>query len=269
MNELANGVPRGPSPSGDGTDSLPTIDIAGVPVHDITFAETVKLISGWVVLGSGGTVSTPNVDHVIKAHRQADFRAALLKMRLRVPDGMGIVYGSRIAGSPLRGTVTGRLLPEALVAAVGPSTTFAFLGGRPGVAEEAGRALERKGARIAAAMAPGMGFVVGSEEDAELTRRLQESGAGVVFVCLGAPLQELWMARHAADLGAVLVGVGAAVDVLAGRSRSAPAWMTRHGLEWAYRLFHEPRRLARRYLRDDPRFFLWMLRQRFSRRGTR
>jgi N-acetylglucosaminyldiphosphoundecaprenol N-acetyl-beta-D-mannosaminyltransferase len=74
------------------------------------------------------------------------------------------------------------------------------------------------------------------------------------------------MARHASELPAVLVGVGAAVDVIAGRSPSAPAWMTRRGIEWAFRLVHEPRRLARRYLWDDPRFFWWMVRQR-ARRG--
>ncbi len=245
--------------------TLASVDIVGVPIHNVTFDETVKLIAGWVADGSHGTVCTPNADHVVKAHRQPDFRAALLSMRLRVPDGMGIIYGSRIAGTPLKGTVTGRLLPEALVAELGPSVRFAIFGGRPGVAEAAGRALERQGARMVAALAPGMGFAVGSDEDSELTRRLRESGAEVIFVCLGAPGQELWMARHASELPAVLIGVGAAVDVLAGRSRPAPAWMTRLGVEWAFRLYHEPRRLGRRYVWDDPRFFWWMLRERAHR----
>jgi len=242
-----------------------SVDLAGVPVHNLTFNEAVKLISGWVGDGSGGTVYTPNVDDVVKANRQPDFRAALLSMKLRVPDGMGIVYGSKIAGSPLRGTVTGRLLPEALAASLGPAVGVAFFGGKPGVAEAAARNLEGKGARIAAALAPGMGFVIGSDEDKELTDRLRDSGAGIVFVCLGAPRQALWMARHAGELPGVLIGVGAAVDVLAGQSPSAPRWMTRLGLEWAFRLYHEPRRLTRRYLWDDPRFFWWMLQQRFRR----
>jgi exopolysaccharide biosynthesis WecB/TagA/CpsF family protein len=249
--------------------AVPSVDIAGIPIHNVTFDETVKLIAGWVADGSGGTVSTPNADYVVKANREPDFRNAILSTRLRVPDGMGIVYGSRIAGTPLRGTVTGRLLPEALVAALGSKTGIAIFGGRPGVAEAAGRTLERQGARIAAALAPGMGFVVGSDEDIELTRRLRESGAGVIFVCLGAPRQELWMAAHASELSAVLIGVGAAADVLAGRSRPAPPWMTRVGVEWAFRLYHEPRRLGRRYVWDDPRFFWWMLRQRADRRQRR
>ena len=257
--------PAGPAPAGSAAPP-PTVNIAGIPIHNVTFDEAVALIAGWAADGSGGYVYTPNVDDVVKTHRLPDFKRAVLGARLRVPDGMGIVYGSRIAGSPLKGTVTGRLLPEALAKALGPTAGFAFFGGKPGVAEEAAQVLAGKGARIAAALAPEMGFVVGSDEDTRLTAQLRESGAGVIFVCLGAPRQALWMERHAGELSAVLLGVGAAVDVLAGRSSSAPAWMTRLGVEWLYRLVHEPRRLGRRYLWDDPRFFLWMLRQRFSRR---
>lgn len=246
--------------------AISSVDIAGVPIHNVTFDEVVKLICGWVADGTGGTVCTPNVDHIVKAHRQPDFLAALMKMRLRVPDGMGIVYGSRIAGTPLRGTVTGRLLPEALAVALGPSTEFAFFGGRPGVAEAAGRAFEKRGVHVSAALAPRMGFVVGSDEDLELTRQLSDSKPGVIFVCLGAPRQELWMARHASEFKGVLIGVGAAVDIIAGKSPPAPLWMTRLGVEWAFRLLHEPRRLTPRYIVDDPRFFWWMLRARANRK---
>lgn len=159
-------------------------------------------------------------------------------------------------------------MPEALAAALGTTTGFAFFGGRPGVAEGAARALESRGARIVAALAPGMDFVVGSDEDLELTRRLRESNPGVIFVCLGAPRQEMWMARHASEFKGVLIGVGAAVDILAGKSPPAPRWMTRLGVEWAFRLAHEPRRLTPRYIMDDPRFFWWMLKER-AHRGQR
>jgi N-acetylglucosaminyldiphosphoundecaprenol N-acetyl-beta-D-mannosaminyltransferase len=202
----------------------------------------------------------------VKARHLPEFRAALLGMRLRVPDGMGIVYGSRLAGSPLKSTVTGRRLPEALVSALGPSVDLALFGGKPGVAAAAGEALAAAGAHVVAALAPRMGFAVGSDEDRELTDQLRQSGARIIFVCLGAPRQAVWMDRHADELApAVLVGVGAAVDVLARRQPVAPTWMTRVGLEWAFRLVHEPRRLAPRYLRDDPRFFWWMFRQRVGR----
>jgi exopolysaccharide biosynthesis WecB/TagA/CpsF family protein len=262
-------APQTPGSEAIDESAIPSVDIAGLPIHNVSFDQAVTLITRWASDGSGGTVYTPNVDDVVKAHRQADFRAAVMRMRLRVPDGMGVIYGSRIAGTPLRGTVTGRLLPEALAAALGPSVGIAIFGGKPGAAQAAGRVLESKGAHIAAALAPEMGFVVGSEEDLRLTKQLKDSGAGLIFVCLGAPRQALWMARHAAELPAVLVGVGAAVDVLAGKSPSAPAWMTRLGVEWAFRIYHEPRRLTPRYLWDDPRFFWWMIQERAERRRAR
>jgi len=236
-------------------------------VHDITFAETVAAILAWAADGSGGYVCTPNVDHVVRARRDPQFRAATLGARLRVPDGMGIVYGARAAGRPLRGTVTGRLLPEAVASggeATGPPV--ALLGGQPGAASRAADRLRAGGGSVTAALEPSMDFRLDSPEDEAMVAALRDSGARVVFVGLGAPKQELWMARHAADLpGAVLVGIGQAIDVLGGVASAAPPWMTRIGLEWAYRLAHDPRRLARRYLWDDPRFFWWMLRSRRSR----
>jgi N-acetylglucosaminyldiphosphoundecaprenol N-acetyl-beta-D-mannosaminyltransferase len=246
----------------------PAIDIAGISVHNVTFEQAVDLIVGWAREGSGGYVYTPNVDDVVKARRLPEFRAAVLGARLRVPDGMGIIYGSRLLGTPLKGTVTGRLLPEAIVRALaGQPPGVAFFGGRPGVADAAAQAISAQGGLVSAALGPPMGFVVGSAGDVALVARLRESGAGVVFVSLGAPKQALWMARHADELPrAVLVGVGAAIDVLAGRVPAAPAWMTRVGLEWAFRLGNEPGRLARRYLIEDPRFFWWVLRQRWGRR---
>lgn len=248
-----------------------SVDILGIPVHRVTFAETVRLIVSWAREGSGGYVCTPNVDFIVKSRRLADFRSALLGARLRVPDGMGIIYGSRILGRPLAGTVTGRLLPEGIVAAsAGDAVRLAFLGGRPGVAQAAGRNLERQGGTVVATLAPPMGFQVGSPEDEDMTRTLRERGSQIIFVSLGAPKQAYWMARHAADLpAAVLVGVGGAVDVLAGVSPKPPAWMTRLGFEWMFRLVHDPRRLARRYLLDDPRFFYWVARDRVSRRRLR
>ncbi len=242
-----------------------TVMIAGVPVHDVTFDEAADLIAGWGSQGSGGYVYTPNVDDIVKAAKMPAFRSAVLGARLRVPDGMGIVYGARIAGTHLRGTVTGRKLPMAVGQRLaGKGEGIALFGGPPQTAELAAASLAQQGVRVADAFGPPMGFQVGSRDDAAATERLRASGAKVVFVGLGAPKQALWMERRARDLdGAVLVGVGAAIDVLAGRIAQAPDWTTRIGLEWAFRLAVEPRRLARRYLVDDPRFFWWMLRQRW------
>lgn len=230
-------------------------------MDSLTFDATVATIARWAEEASGGYVCTPNVDHIVKARREPAFRAAVLGARLRVPDGMGIVYGSRLARRPLQGTVTGRLLPEAVGRELGfKGLAIGLFGGVTGVASAAAASLTSRGSIVSAAISPSMTFEVGSAEDVELVAQLRSSNARALFVGLGAPKQELWMAAHSADLSdTVLVGVGAALDVLAGRLNAAPRWMTRLGLEWLYRLAHEPTRLARRYLWDDPRFFGWMI----------
>jgi N-acetylglucosaminyldiphosphoundecaprenol N-acetyl-beta-D-mannosaminyltransferase len=122
------------------------------------------------------------------------------------------------------------------------------------------------GLQIAAAISPPTPLHIASQADQQAVAALREAAPDVVFVSLGAPRQEIWMERHAAELnGAVLVGVGAALDIVAGRFREAPRWLTRVGLEWLFRLAQEPRRLARRYLLDDPRIFVWAVRARLGR----
>jgi N-acetylglucosaminyldiphosphoundecaprenol N-acetyl-beta-D-mannosaminyltransferase len=238
-------------------------EIAGIPYQDIGFEETVRSIIDWARRGERRYVCTPNVDYVVRSHREPRFRDAIIRADLRVPDGMWVIYGSRLAGRPLRSSVTGRLLPQAVVKQMADDQLpIALFGGPPGVADRAAQRLAAAGADVVAAFGPGMGFVVGSTEDTDAVARLRDSGARIVFVGLGAPKQEEWMLRHRDELDAVLVGIGAGLDVLAGRVREAPRWMTRVGAEWLFRLAQEPRRLARRYLLDDPRFLWWMLRER-------
>lgn len=263
---------RGPAQAAHGPDSGSdqNVVLAGIPIDDIGMRGTAERIVAWSQDGSFGIVCTPNVDYLVRARRDPEFRAAILKARVRVPDGMGIIYGARLAGTRLRHTVTGRLLPKAVVeAADGEQVPIALFGAAPGVAERAAIALRAAGGNVVEAFGPKMGFVVGSAEDEEATARLAISGARVIFVGLGAPKQEAWMAVHEHELKSVLVGIGAGLDIIGGRVAEAPRWMTRLGLEWAFRLVHEPQRLARRYLVDDPPFFWWMIRARFSRRDSR
>ena len=248
----------------------PVTEIAGIGFHDIGPRETVRRIVERGRLGQAGYVCTPNVDYVVRSQRDPAFRAALLGADIRVPDGMWVIYGSRLAGRPLKASVTGRLLPGAVIAEMGDrQLPMALFGGPPGVAERAAGRLRAAGAVLVDAFGPSMRFVIGSDEDAGAVARIRESGARIVFVGLGAPKQEQWMLRHRDELDAVLVGIGAGLDVLAGRMREAPRWMTRIGAEWIFRLAQEPRRLGRRYLVDDPRFLWWMLRERFSRSERR
>lgn len=257
MTEPESGMPR----------EIP-IREAGVTIHDVSFDETVALIVKWAREGSGGYISTPNVDHLIRAKRDPDFRGLVMGARLRIPDGMGLIYGARLARTPFRGPVTGRLLPEAIVAATKDDPIpIAMIGGRDDAPERASERLRELGGNVVSAVSPRMGFAIGSDEDSAAMARLKEGNPRIVLVGFGAPKQETWMARHQSELPAtVMLGIGQAIDILGGRVPAAPPWMTRVGLEWAFRMLRDPRRIGRRVFIDDPPFFWWMLKARFRRR---
>lgn len=243
---------------------------AGVAIHDVTFDEALELIVAWAREGSGGYVCTPNIDHLVRARRDPDFRGLMRGARLRVPDGMGLIYGARLAGTPFRGRVTGRLVPEALVRRYGADTPpIALVGGRDDAHHKAAARLAGMGASVVAAVSPPMGFEIGGDVDAAAVAQLVAARPRIVIVGMGAPKQEQWMARHQAELPqAVMLGLGQTIDILGDRVPAAPHWMTRVGLEWAFRMLRDPRRIGRRVFVDDPPFFSWMLRERLRRRRS-
>lgn len=247
------------------------IQIGEISINNVTPDEADRQISSWLADGSGvgRYVCTPNVDYVVRAQRDEPFRDAINAADLRVPDGMWIVYASRIAGRPLRATVTGRLLLPRLAATCRDrGLTLGLIGAGPGVAASAADALvgTHPGLVISHVISPPMGFTVGSDADRAIVADLAAHPPAVLCVALGAPKQELWMQAHRGEFPTtVLIGVGAGLDIVAGRFRTAPGWMTRIGLEWLFRLVQEPRRLARRYLVDDPWILWWAVRARLGR----
>lgn len=248
------------------------VPIGRLTIHDVMFDETVRRITRWATERSGGYVCTPNVDYVVQARRDPEFRSAIQNARLRVPDGMWLVYASKLAGRGLRGTVTGRLLLPALAdVASARGLRVALFGAGDGIARRVQESLMSKHAdlQVVAAVTPPTPFRIGSSADQEAIESIRRAHPDIVFVALGAPKQEIWMQRHAAELdGAVSVGVGAAFDIEVGRFREAPRWMTSYGFEWLFRLVQEPRRLARRYLVDDPWILWWALRVRVGGDGA-
>jgi N-acetylglucosaminyldiphosphoundecaprenol N-acetyl-beta-D-mannosaminyltransferase len=169
--------------------------------------------------------------------------------------------------------VTGRLLlPAVAEGAAKNQLRIALFGAGPGVAQRVRETLIRNHPQlqVVAAVTPPTPFEIGSPADREAVYTIRKANPDILFVALGAPKQEIWMQRHAAELGgAVAVGVGGAFDIVAGRFREAPKWMTRYGFEWLFRLAQEPRRLARRYLVDDPWILWWALRIRLWGHGVR
>jgi N-acetylglucosaminyldiphosphoundecaprenol N-acetyl-beta-D-mannosaminyltransferase len=231
-------------------------DILGVRVHAATYATATRLILAWAERGESRAVCATGAHGVVEAQDDAGFRRVLDGADLNVPDGMPLVWALRWLGVPSAERVYGPdLTLHVCRAAAHAGLPVALYGSSE---ETLARLRERlpvlaPGLRIVEAISPPFRALT-EEEDAAFTRRLAESGARIVLVGLGCPKQERWCAAHRGRIPAVLLAVGAAFDFHAGRLRQAPPRLQRLGLEWAFRLAMEPRRLWGRYRRVVPRF---------------
>jgi N-acetylglucosaminyldiphosphoundecaprenol N-acetyl-beta-D-mannosaminyltransferase len=238
--------------------------VVGTWIDSTDPRRTVETIGGWIASGRREYVCVTNVHSVMEAHRDPDLRAIYNAAALSVPDGTPLVWTGRALGHADVRRVYGPDLMLALCeAAAREGWSCYFYGGRPGVAEEVQRRLGESfpGLRAVGASAPPFRPLTPEETEAELAA-IDRSRADIVFVALGCPRQERWMAAHRARLQAsALIGVGAAFDFAAGRVRQAPRWMMALGLEWLFRLTQEPRRLWYRYLVYNPLFVTHVLLQ--------
>ncbi len=223
----------------------------------LTFAETLVEIEALVDRKVGGSVFTPNVDHVVKASANPAFKQAYDRVSLSVADGMPLIWVSPLLGCALPERVAGSdLLVPVLQIAARRKWRVYLLGGAPGVAPAVAKLLTEEMGVAVAGWDDCRINADGSDADGGSFRRAAAAKADLIFVALGPPKQELWIDRARDHIGpAVALGVGASLDFLVGKYKRAPRWMGRVGLEWAYRLSQEPRRLWRRYLVEAPRFF--------------
>jgi N-acetylglucosaminyldiphosphoundecaprenol N-acetyl-beta-D-mannosaminyltransferase len=233
--------------------------VLGVWIDAVDQRRAQEAIEGWIARRQRGYVCVSNVHSVMEARRDASLRAVFNGAGLAVPDGMPLVWVGRLRGCRDVRRVYGPDLTLQLCerAARGAYACY-FYGGGPGVAERLAETLSRRfpGLRVVGAEAPPFRPLT-PEEDEEAVRRINAASPDVVFVGLGCPKQERWMAEHRERLQApVLLGVGAAFDFHTGRVPQAPRWMMGAGLEWLFRLLQEPRRLWRRYLVYNPLFVL-------------
>uniref|UniRef100_A0A7V4XUR9 Glycosyltransferase n=1 Tax=Acidobacterium capsulatum TaxID=33075 RepID=A0A7V4XUR9_9BACT len=214
----------------------------------------------------------PNAHIVSAAQHEPALLDALAHADLCLPDGISVVLAGRALGCAIPERVTGGELMEqlcALAARLGYSVFF--LGGLPGAATGAAEALTVRypGLRIAGTFCPAPGFEQDPARAAQVIERVSAAAPDILCVALGVPKQEVWMHRNVPSLPIRLaISVGAALDTQAGLRHRAPAWTHRIGMEWAWRLTREPRRLGRRYLVGNTEFLLlafhaWR-RQRFS-----
>ena len=248
-------------------------EVVGVPLALTDYERTLDWIDEVVAAGGGGYVCVANTHTVMATHEDQDLRDAVHAADFAVPDGQPLVWALNALGHSVEERVYGPdLMDRACERAARTGRRMYLYGGRDqGALVQLTRNLRIRhaGLRIVGGYAPPFRELT-PEEEAEVVDDIKKSGAEVVWVGIGVPKQEKWMARMTNRLpGCVLVGVGAAFDFHGGLIPQAPGWMQRWGLEWLFRLAQEPRRLWRRYLRYNPRFLAAFARQWASQRRAR
>lgn len=254
---------------GPATAALSSRSVLGMRVDNVESDVAGRLIADWAAVAAapgpgaeappGRYVCAANVHMTMAAHDDAAFRAVVNAAALVVPDGQPMVWALRALGLPQRARV--RMAPDLLIelfaACEARGLKLGLYGGTPGTLQAFVGYLRDSFPKLGVAYAWSPPFrPLSPEEDAAVVREASAAGVQLLLVGIGCPKQEKWMAAHADRLSCVLMGVGAAFDMLGGKTGDAPAWMRARGLEWVYRLGQEPARLWRRYLIQNPRFVL-------------
>ena len=230
--------------------------VLGMRVDASSYEDASGRVMRWAREGRSSYVCVANVHVTMETYDSEAYRRVVNGADLVTPDGRPLVWtlgGMGVAGaSQVRGA---NLVEHVARRAADEGIPVGLYGGTPEALEEFAGVLEARfsGIKISCRISPPFRPLT-PEEDVAMVREISSSGARVLFVGLGCPKQERWMAEHKGKVPAVMLGVGAAFDFLSGRTRQAPRWMQAAGLEWAYRLAMDPRRLWKRYARHNPRF---------------
>lgn len=232
------------------------INLLGAYIDSLTMEETVERVAGFIRSGRPHRIVTMNPEFLYRAQFEDELLEIAKRADLVTPDGEGIVWACRVAGSPVPERVAGidlmaRLLERGNV----EGWRVYLLGAAPGVAEEAAEKIRRNfpGLQVVGAH---HGYFKDNEVN-EVVKKIKDTKPDLIFVALGAPKQEQWIDRRLEDTGAAAaLGVGGSFDVFAGRARRAPLWVRRLHLEWLFRLLREPSRWRRQLVLP---LFAWMV----------
>lgn len=228
----------------------------GVQVNSTSYSQSTKIIFDWASQHESRSICAANVHMLMEAHASLEYKQIINSADLVAPDGMPLVWMMRLKGQKQQQRVYGpTLMLHVLEVAAREGIPVGFYGSSPEVLNSLLiRMLDRfPNLDIVYSFSPPY-QEISQEEDVEIIRQINASSTRILFVGLGCPKQEKWMAEHRGKINVVMLGVGAAFDFHAGMKSQAPAWMQKIGLEWFYRLVTEPRRLWRRYLYNNPRF---------------
>ena len=245
------------------------VPVIGTMIDVLSWPDALQRIHDWAALRESRFVCICNAHSVVTASGDPEFSSAVERADMATPDGAPVAWMLRRQGHPAQQRINGPDLMWRYCQQAAQRREPMFLyGSTPSTLE----ALERKlaadlpGLVIAGRLSPPFRPLTAAEDEADVAA-INASGAGLVWVSLGCPKQERWMAAHVGRVQAVMIGVGAAFDFHAGTVARAPAWMRRNGLEWLHRFASEPRRLWRRYLVTNTLFLLGALRQLWAGAG--
>lgn len=255
-------TPPTAAPTGDGP-ARRRLAVLGAPIDLVDYERAVDRIAGWSQRRESRYVCICNVHSVVTASADASFSAAIASADLATPDGAPVAWMLRRLGAARQRRVTGPDLMSAYMErAQETGESVYFYGSTTETLALLQAELRHRFPRLTIAGADSPPFrELTAAEDRDAVDRINASGAGTVWVSLGCPKQERWMANHRGQVRAVMIGVGAAFDFHSGRVGRAPPWMRASGLEWLHRLLSEPRRLWRRYLVTNTLFILGATRQ--------
>ncbi len=240
------------------------VQLLNVNINNVAMSDLLDKLQG------GGLVVTPNVDHLMKLQRDSDFYGVYQEAEYRVCDSKILMYVSRFLGTPIIEKISGSDLFPAFYTYYrnDRSIKIFLLGAEEGIAEIARRNINFKVGRnmIIDTYSPPFGFEKDQEECEKILRLINSSNATVLAIGVGAPKQEMWIAKHRKHLRSVKIflAIGATIDFEAGHIKRCPKWMSEVGLEWLYRLWCEPKRLWKRYILDALPFIYLIFKQRLK-----
>ena len=230
--------------------------VLGISVDAVQIPDVVELMERWILARSAcHLIAVTGMHGIAETQRDSSFKHILNSADLVVADGMPLVWLGRWHGYSMHRRVYGPELMETFCRKTGPLHRHYLYGGQPGVADCLADVLnQRYGVRVVGTYSPPF-RPLSEEQNAEVDRRIWAAAPDVVWLGLSTPKQERWMYEHRHRLNVpVMAGVGAAFNFLTGTAKQAPTWMRENGLEWFFRLSHEPRRLWRRYLTNGSGF---------------
>jgi len=243
--------------------------ILGTRVDPCSYSSATRQVLSWAQKGESRYVCVANVKTVMDAFDSPEYRRIVNQADLITPDGVPLVWTLRHLGARDQTRVYGPTLTlEVAKVASQEGIAVGLLGGTPEVLDRLAAKLTERFPEIKINYRYSPPFrTLSPDEDEQIVQAANASGVRILFVGLGSPKQDRWMADHSGRIQAVMLGVGAAFDFIAGTKRQAPRWMQKSGLEWLYRFGQEPGRLWWRYLYHNPRFFVLVILETLFKRG--